>query len=181
MRNFFALASGTEVWCLATLALDAACVIRGVFAKVDGFFSDMLLHDMGADLADPVEPNPDVELVQRNFTGYSGTGTIFIEEARIDPTLPQQWRTPPLWGVPIQPPTCTTAGPIRSPTQSSNMAVRRLARLAFPYAAKPRSNQPPRVSRYTAGTTTAARGLIAVGQINIASLCRGDEGSLSRR
>jgi CxxC motif-containing protein (DUF1111 family) len=68
--------------------------------KINGFFSDMLLHDMGKALADPVEPNPDVDLVERkSFGGYSGGGTIFVEKERRDPSLPQQWRTPPLWGV----------------------------------------------------------------------------------
>jgi hypothetical protein len=67
--------------------------------KVSGLFSDMLLHDMGAGLADPVEPNPDVELVEQRFSGYSGSGTIFVEKARPDPSLPRQWRTPALWGV----------------------------------------------------------------------------------
>lgn len=61
---------------------------------------NVLLHDMGSELADPVEPNPDVELVPHVFRGYSGTGSVFLaEEERRDPSLPRQWRTPPLWGV----------------------------------------------------------------------------------
>lgn len=68
--------------------------------KVNGLFSDMLLHDLGPALADPVEPNPDVDIVPQRFNGYSGTGMIFMtEKERSDPSLPQQWRTPPLWGV----------------------------------------------------------------------------------
>lgn len=76
----------------------AVCHPRDL-GKVSGLFSDMLLHDMGPSLADPVEPNPDVELVGHAFVGYSGTGTIFVEKERRDASLPQQWRTPPLWGV----------------------------------------------------------------------------------
>lgn len=67
--------------------------------KINGLFSDMLLHNMGPGLADPVEPNPEVERVEQKVFGYSGTGTIFVEKERSDPSLPQQWRTPPLWGV----------------------------------------------------------------------------------
>jgi CxxC motif-containing protein (DUF1111 family) len=67
--------------------------------KINGVFSDLLLHDMGARLEDPVEPNPDVELVEQQFFGYSGGGTVFVERERADPSLPRQWRTPPLWGV----------------------------------------------------------------------------------
>ena len=67
--------------------------------KVGGLFSDLLLHDLGPSLSDPVEPNPDVDIVERRGFGYSGTGSIFTEKERPDATLPQQWRTPPLWGV----------------------------------------------------------------------------------
>jgi CxxC motif-containing protein (DUF1111 family) len=70
-------------------------------AHVNGLFSDLLLHDMGHDLSDPVEPNPDVKTVERLVGTYSGGGRVFVksEEEIEDPTLPQQWRTPPLWGV----------------------------------------------------------------------------------
>lgn len=67
--------------------------------RVNGLFSDMLLHDMGSALADPVEPNPDVVLVGQQVFGYSGSGTVFVEKERRDPGLPERWRTPPLWGV----------------------------------------------------------------------------------
>jgi len=69
--------------------------------KIDGLFSDMLLHDMGTGLADPVQPNPDVEIVEQRFSGggYSGGGTLFVEKELRDPSLPRQWRTPALWGV----------------------------------------------------------------------------------
>jgi cytochrome c peroxidase len=74
---------------------------------------------MGSASADPVEPNPPKKLVERKppakvvvgcfscgltvdgeaVTGYSGSGRLFVEVEVDDPTLPQQWRTPPLWGV----------------------------------------------------------------------------------
>jgi CxxC motif-containing protein (DUF1111 family) len=77
----------------------AACHPREL-GRVEGLFSDLLLHDMGSELSDPVEPNPDVALVPHVFHGYSGTGSVFLaEEERRDPSLPRQWRTPPLWGV----------------------------------------------------------------------------------
>jgi CxxC motif-containing protein (DUF1111 family) len=65
--------------------------------KVNGLFSDLLLHDLGPALEDPVEPNPEVE--ELKFASYSGNGSIFVEKEPRDPSLPRQWRTPPLWGV----------------------------------------------------------------------------------
>jgi CxxC motif-containing protein (DUF1111 family) len=50
---------------------------------VEGLYSDLLLHDMGPDLAD----------------GASGYG-IVVQVAKSDgPASAQEWRTPPLWGV----------------------------------------------------------------------------------
>ncbi len=40
-----------------------------------------------------------VHLVERQFAGYSGSGTMFVSEELRDETLPREWRTPPLWGV----------------------------------------------------------------------------------
>jgi CxxC motif-containing protein (DUF1111 family) len=67
--------------------------------RVAGIFSDLLLHDLGPSLADPVEPNPETRQVARKVTGYSGSGVIFVDEEFRTPELAQEWRTPPLWGV----------------------------------------------------------------------------------
>jgi CxxC motif-containing protein (DUF1111 family) len=66
---------------------------------VDGLFSDLLLHDMGSTLNDPVEPNPPTGTVAVNFTGYAGSGRIFKQEEIDTPELAREWRTPPLWGI----------------------------------------------------------------------------------
>ena len=54
--------------------------------KVEGIYSDLLLHDMGADLAD------------------SGSYYGSIESPSANGAKPQEWRTPPLWG-------CRDSGP----------------------------------------------------------------------
>ena len=77
----------------------AACHVRQM-GTVDGFFSDLLLHDMGPDLVSP-------------GAGYSGPSfrapgddviplaqTIDEKTTNIpNPPTAQEWRTPPLWGV----------------------------------------------------------------------------------
>lgn len=65
--------------------------------SIDGLFSDLLLHDLGSGLEDPVEPTtPGQQQVQ----SYYGGGSIFVDDrAKRDATLASQWRTPPLWGV----------------------------------------------------------------------------------
>jgi CxxC motif-containing protein (DUF1111 family) len=76
-----------------------ACHIRDV-GRVEGLFSDLLLHDMGPAFADPVEPNPPTQKVLREVPfGYSGSGRIFVDEEVRTPELAQEWRTPPLWGI----------------------------------------------------------------------------------
>ncbi len=70
---------------------------------MDGLYTDLLLHDLGPALADPVTPSPKLKLVDNQLGrgmmigGYSGGGPLFVEE--IDDELPREWRTPPLWGI----------------------------------------------------------------------------------
>lgn len=68
--------------------------------QVNGLFSDLLLHDMGSGLEDPVEPNS----TNPSSGAYYGGGSVFVAQrgrspVNRDSTLPCQWRTPPLWGV----------------------------------------------------------------------------------
>jgi CxxC motif-containing protein (DUF1111 family) len=78
---------------------------------VEGVFSDLLLHDMGSDLADPVPAAPQIVKIQRQIGtqsvssgGYTGGVTnVFATFATTEFTVPsnlgQEWKTPPLWGV----------------------------------------------------------------------------------
>lgn len=84
----------------------AACHVKKL-GNVDGLYSDLLLHDMGPNLADPVPANPDVitnppiaRIVQTTYFG-AVTELIATESQTTPPvsTRRQEWRTPPLWGV----------------------------------------------------------------------------------
>ncbi|HEX5442275.1 MAG TPA: di-heme oxidoredictase family protein [Pirellulales bacterium] len=72
----------------------AACHVRQV-AEVSGIYSDLLLHDMGKGMEDPVPANPPG---RSNSSGsyYGGVDTLF---ATVAPELRREWRTPPLWGI----------------------------------------------------------------------------------
>jgi CxxC motif-containing protein (DUF1111 family) len=72
----------------------ATCHLPQV-AEVSGVYSDLLLHDMGKGLDDPVPANPPG---RSNSAGsyYGGIDTLF---ATVAPELRREWRTPPLWGV----------------------------------------------------------------------------------
>jgi CxxC motif-containing protein (DUF1111 family) len=96
--TFFAIKSVRHGEQVFTNIGCAVCHPRDL-GKVSGLFSDLLLHDLGPKLADPVEPNPDVDRVEQRVRGYYGFGRVFVETERPDPLLPKQWRTPPLWGV----------------------------------------------------------------------------------
>lgn len=91
---------------------------RSVFARTDcakchvpdvdnvqGLFSDLLLHDMGPELADPLPALPGVitstETVFSEGGGYFGGGFFTVIENRraFKTNILQEWRTPPLWGV----------------------------------------------------------------------------------
>lgn len=71
----------------------AACHVPQA-AEISGIYSDLLLHDMGQALEDPVPANPPG---RSNNSGsyYGGIDTLF---ATVAPELRREWRTPPLWG-----------------------------------------------------------------------------------
>lgn len=60
-------------------------------AGIIGIYSDLLLHDLGEGLEDPVPVNP------AGSAGYYGGGDSLL--AKISPEQRREWRTPPLWGV----------------------------------------------------------------------------------
>ena len=72
---------------------------------VRGLYSDLLLHDMGPALADPLPALPEMKFFQRTVLhqggGYFGSGLFTSTERRRELTtnILQEWRTPPLWGV----------------------------------------------------------------------------------
>jgi CxxC motif-containing protein (DUF1111 family) len=71
--------------------------------NVEGIFSDLLLHDMGDALSDPVPANPPVDLdrslVKPRKLGYGMSQMVSSEDATFVRELSREWRTPPLWGV----------------------------------------------------------------------------------
>lgn len=92
----------------------AACHVEtlGKVKKVHGIYSDLLLHDMGPSLADPVISGSD----PRGGGGYGGNSILLRPTAitawgvnvpenerrtrhKKQTTAQQEWRTPPLWGV----------------------------------------------------------------------------------
>ena len=80
----------------------SACHIKNL-GEVTGIYSNLLLHDMGDYLSDPVNARPETKT--RTFStgggGYSG-GSSFAEEFVPPSSLAaskREWRTPPLWGV----------------------------------------------------------------------------------
>jgi CxxC motif-containing protein (DUF1111 family) len=89
----------------------AACHMESL-GKVTGIYSDLLLHDMGPDLADPVPASEQVATIvrmpvqsaARSFGGgYFGGSSDPASEPDVfvdpPPLARRQWRTPPLWGV----------------------------------------------------------------------------------
>jgi CxxC motif-containing protein (DUF1111 family) len=74
----------------------AACHQERI-ARINGIYSDLLLHDMGAELSDPA---PAVSPNQRfSFGSGYGGGSISIASTADISELQREWRTPPLWGV----------------------------------------------------------------------------------
>lgn len=64
-----------------------------------GIYSDLLLHDMGPDLADSVSAVPEIDEESTPFFGgYSG-GFVTEQLVRVTTNIRQEWKTPPLWGV----------------------------------------------------------------------------------
>jgi hypothetical protein len=70
----------------------ANCHIRQV-ADVDGLYSDLLLHDMGPELADPAGANSSSSSGGVSPAYYGGPADLF---AAVPPITKRQWRTPPL-------------------------------------------------------------------------------------
>jgi CxxC motif-containing protein (DUF1111 family) len=70
--------------------------------KVQGIYSDLLLHDMGQALEDPIAAQPQpVSSPQPTVipSGYSGGGLQLAEVSIPTTRTTQEWRTPPLWGL----------------------------------------------------------------------------------
>jgi CxxC motif-containing protein (DUF1111 family) len=66
-----------------------------------GIYSDLLLHDMGSSLSDPVPALPEFAPASPSpgfSSGYSGGAPISLAQTSTTNIL-QEWRTPPLWGV----------------------------------------------------------------------------------
>jgi CxxC motif-containing protein (DUF1111 family) len=80
----------------------AACHMRRV-GRIDGIYSDLLLHDMGADLSDAAPAIP--ASGPRVRSGGYGGGSNVLPSSPGTPIasslaeLRREWRTPPLWGV----------------------------------------------------------------------------------
>lgn len=64
-------------------------------AEIAGVYSDLLLHDMGEGLEDPVPANP-AQASRSSGSYYGGADSLL---ARVEPEQRREWRTPPLWGV----------------------------------------------------------------------------------
>lgn len=77
----------------------AACHVRKL-GDVDGIYSDLLLHDLGPDLADPVPARPQTVLVGTTQVSGGAYGGGSVQRfADIPSNVEQEWKTPPLWGV----------------------------------------------------------------------------------
>ena len=65
---------------------------------VRGMYSDLLLHDMGPELADPAGPNLPGQTGMTSMRDatkyYGGTTDVFVA---VPPESQRMWRTPPLW------------------------------------------------------------------------------------
>lgn len=69
-------------------------------AGVGDLYSDLLLHDLGAELADPLPALPQLAEVGNEFSaGYYGAEIPRNLLAKFPTSIQQEWRTPPLWGV----------------------------------------------------------------------------------
>jgi CxxC motif-containing protein (DUF1111 family) len=86
------------------LFASVGCAVCHVPAlgDVEGLYSDLLLHDMGANLADPVAATPSTRTVRgwdKRGGGYLGGGGPVELLVELPTNVQQEWRTPPLWGV----------------------------------------------------------------------------------
>ena len=89
---------------------------------VAGIYSDLLLHDMGEDLADPAGANPGTggNSVRSFNVYYGGSTDVFVAVPR---KARRQVRTPPLWDCRSKAPTCTTAAhrPCTTPSYATGV------------------------------------------------------------
>ena len=77
----------------------AICHVPDV-GPVAGLFSDLLLHDMGRNLSDPLPAVPELDERISPGNGSAYGQSIRIELVKnITTNIHQEWRTPPLWGV----------------------------------------------------------------------------------
>ncbi len=77
----------------------AICHVQDV-GPVAGLFSDLLLHDMGPNLSDPLPAIPELDERISPGNGSAYGQSIRIELVKnITTNIHQEWRTPPLWGV----------------------------------------------------------------------------------
>lgn len=85
--------------------MGCAVCHRATLASVSGIYSDLLLHDMGRSLADPLpSPQPDPPLIVEPVrAGASYYGPVIPAIRQPSPgemqVFRQEWKTPPLWGV----------------------------------------------------------------------------------
>jgi CxxC motif-containing protein (DUF1111 family) len=72
---------------------------RAKLGEVDGLYSDLLLHDMGSQLIDPLPAQPDILPPGTVLsTGYYSS-VVLTQFTTVTAGIRQEWRTPPLWGV----------------------------------------------------------------------------------
>lgn len=78
----------------------AICHVRDL-GPATGLYSDLLVHDMGPGLSDPLPAMP--ELNERSVFspsgGYFGPSLSLELVKNVTTNIHQEWRTPPLWGV----------------------------------------------------------------------------------
>lgn len=83
-------------------AIGCAVCHRPEMGGVQGLYSDLLLHDMGPKLSDPLAAVPEIN--EKTAPGFSGVASYYGADllpqiARITTKVRREWRTPPLWGV----------------------------------------------------------------------------------
>ncbi len=77
----------------------AICHVRDV-GPAAGLYSDLLLHDMGPGLSDPLPAMPELKENTTLMPGeYSGPSLSIELVKNVTTNIHQEWRTPPLWGV----------------------------------------------------------------------------------
>ena len=103
-RHAVADAEGEELF--ATIGCTA-CHLADL-GPARGIYSDLLLHDMGPGLSDPLAAAPDLPIdsprIQRPESSGGYSGSSLAMRTRQTESLEQEWRTPPLWGVSLSAP-----------------------------------------------------------------------------